>query len=120
MGFKVGRTFELSFEGTDLDGAEVKLRSASIGTNMELYAPETPVQRECEIIAEHIIAWNLEREDGAPITPNAEGVLSLEVAVKNLILQEWMKATRGVTAPLDRRSPSGEQSPAEPMSMETL
>jgi hypothetical protein len=118
MGFKVGRTFELAFEGTDLDGAKVTLRSASIGTNLELGT--CSVERECEILAEHLISWNLEEEDGKPLPATLEGVTLLEVAVKNLILREWLKATRGVTAPLDKRSPDGEQSPVEPMRMETL
>jgi hypothetical protein len=118
MGFKVGRVFELTFEGTDLDGAEIKIRSASIQINLEL--GECTVERECEIIAEHLVSWNLEDSDGTPITIDAAGILGLEVPVKNLLLKEWLKATRGISAPLDRRSNDTVSSPEEPITMDTL
>jgi len=118
MGFKIGRVFTLNFEGTDLDGAEIKIRSASVQTNLELGT--CTVERECEIIGEHLVSWNLEEENGAEIPADTEGVTQLEVAVKNLLIREWMKATRGISAPLDRRSKDIDSSPEEPITMETL
>jgi len=118
MGFKVGRIFDLKFEGTDLDGAEIKIRSASVQTNLEMGT--CSVERECEIIGEHLVSWNLEAEDGSSLLADVSGVLSLEVAAKNLLIREWMKATRGISAPLDRRSNDTESSPEVPITMETL
>lgn len=117
MGFEMRRTFVLEFAGTDLDGAEVKLRSASIATIQELR--ECDIPRECEILAEHLVSWDLEM-DGEPIPPTKDGVMSLEVPAKNLILVEWIKATRGITAPLDHRSSDGGKPGAEQIPMESL
>lgn len=113
-GFQIGRQFSLEFAGTDAEGAVVKMRSASIATIIELTEGEdlTAVE-EIEIMARHLIEWNLEDADGAPLPATAAGVLQLEVPFKSLILAEWMKATRGITAPFDRRSDDGGQSPQE-------
>jgi hypothetical protein len=103
MGFKVGRTFVLEFEGTDLDGAVVKMRSCSVQTILDLRDAED-ARGESDIFAQHLIDWNLEEEDGTPVEKSAAGFLSLEVPVRDLIFGEWQKATRGITAPLDHRS----------------
>lgn len=108
MGFKVGRTFTLEFHGTDLAGAVVKMRSASIGTIQKLRDPENDFASEAQIIVDHIIEWNLEDEDG-PIPVTVEGLKSLELPVRDLIYIEWQKATKGITAPLDHRSSDGEK-----------
>ena len=109
MGFKVGRTFTLEFYGTDLAGAIVKMRSCSIGTIQELKNPENGLDEELQIIADHIIEWNLEDENG-PIPATVEGLKQLEIPVRDLIYVEWQKATKGITAPLDHRSSDGEKS----------
>lgn len=121
MGFVIGRTFELDFEGTDLggaDGAKVTMRSASIG---EINAMgEMSLEDECAFIATKIVRWNLETEPGTPLEISAEGVLALEAPMRNLIFGEWMKATKGVTAPLDHRSTDGSRSLEASMPMESL
>jgi hypothetical protein len=130
MGFKVGRVFALDFKGTDMDGATVRLRSASIGTLQAMITAS--VEDEADIFARHLVSWDLEYDpdaypelasQGVPLT--ADGVLSLEEPLKNLLLREWWKATRGISAPLDHRSDDGQPSPdtdneAPSMNMETL
>lgn len=117
MGYEVGRTFVLDFEGTNLDGVEVSIRSCSIKVLLEL-EEATMVQRECEILSEHLVSWNL-TFNNEPVPATLEGVLSLENALKNAILKEWRKATIGITAPLGQRSSDGK--PLEDLStmMET-
>jgi hypothetical protein len=39
------------------------------------------------------------------------GVLSLEEPFKNLIINEWLQATRGISVPFDRRSSDGVKPP---------
>jgi hypothetical protein len=108
MGFQVGRTFSLEFEDTDADGAVVKIRSASIATIVELRT--CTLVREAEIVAEHVTEWNL--EDGEVSVPiSGAGVLSLEEPFKNLIINEWLQATRGISVPFDRRSSDGVKPP---------
>lgn len=115
MGFKVGRTLVLEFAGTDLDGAEIKFRSMSIGRLNEYLDADTSFEDEVTMVAEYLISWNLEDQDGAPLPANEEGLLALEEPAYKLIASEWIKATRGVTAPLDHRSIGGSSSP-EPVS----
>jgi hypothetical protein len=110
MGFQIGRSFSLEFEDTDADGAVVKVRSASVATIVELRT--CPLVREAEIVAEHVTEWNL--EDGeVPVPITADGVMSLEEPFKNLIINEWLKATRAISVPFDRRSSGGVKPPEE-------
>lgn len=109
MGFKVGRTFVLDFTGTELDGAEVTFRSCSIGDLQDLYAADGVAGPDGEAVkvARFLVKWNLEDQDGAPIPATAAGLLSLEAPAYRLVVGEWMKATKGITAPLDHRSNAG-------------
>lgn len=122
MGFKVGRTFELDFAGTDLHGAIIKMRSTSIGQLLDFVSPEVETRRQevevqLKVLADHVVSWNLEDDNGpVPITP--EGLRSLEEPVIELIGEEWMKATRGITAPLDHRSSGGAKPAEESIPME--
>jgi hypothetical protein len=120
MGFKIGRTFVLEFHGTDLEGAVVKMRSASTATVLDLQGDEINPRSEAEIFAKHIIEWNLDDEDDKPLPVSAESVLRLEVPVRNLIFGEWMKATRGITAPLDHRSMPTEMSSVDSIPMQEI
>jgi hypothetical protein len=107
MGFQVGRVFELDFADTDAAGAIVKVRSCSIGT---LRGIET-VDDEIREFADHVVEWNLEDSEGVPIPTTFDGMLMLEEPFKNLLIREWMKATRGISRPFDHRSDDGEPSP---------
>lgn len=127
MGFRVGRVFELDFgeEGeTGLAGAMVKIRSCSVEALEEFTTTDDEV-RGAEILAEHLIEWNLEDFEGKPVPMTAAGLRSLDPPAARLIVIEWLRAVRGVSAPFDRRSASGglppQEAPAEPfIQMEPL
>lgn len=113
MGFQIRRTFVLDFgeEGeTDLSGAVVKMRAASIATITE--TTTCTAEREREILAEHVVEWNLE-DDGVPLPVEAESFRKLDRPARDLIYIEWVRATNGVSAPFDRRSDGGGPSPTE-------
>lgn len=126
MGFKLGRTYVLQFEGTGLEGAEVKLRSPSIGTLDKLLDEGTDRNGQYQIMLDHLIEWNLETADGDALPGTVEAIVSqMEPAVALLILKHWIRAARGVAAPLEPTFVDGGQSPAEEstvpsMPMETL
>lgn len=112
MGFRVGRVFELDFgkEGeTGLAGATVKMRSCSLAV-LEEFKTATG-GREAEIVAEHIVEWDLEDQNGIPIPVTADGVRSLDPPAAYLIVVEWLRAVRGISAPFDKRSAGGGPSP---------
>lgn len=115
---EIGRTFELDFTGTEAAAATVRVRSASVATLKKVLDGNQEVEDDAKIFAEHLISWDL-TENGEPVPLTAEGVMRLEEPLMRLIVGEWIKATRGVTAPLDHRSSGGakpqeEQIPMEP------
>jgi hypothetical protein len=99
VGFRLNRTYVLEFEGA-LAGAEVKIRSTSVGVLLELRDASSE-KRVAELLASHLVEWNLENEIGDPIPLTVEGVLSLEGVVLGRIAREWYRAASGLTAPLD-------------------
>lgn len=125
MGFKLGRVYVLEFEGTDMEGAIVKVRSPTIATLDDLLLRERG-EEQWQIMLDHLVEWNLETEDGEPVPATVEGMKAhMEPGVPMIITREWYRAARGITAPLDRRSGDGQPSPEEEntepsMPMETL
>ena len=118
MATEMRRVFTLDFKGTAIPDAIVKVKSASIGTLLAMLdAPDATV--EMQALADHIVEWDLVN-DGVPIPLTLEGVRSLEEPAFKLIVSEWLKATRGISAPLDKRSASIKSLPEEPITMETL
>jgi len=111
MGFEISRQFTLDFTDTDWEGAIVTMRGAPISIVLEMSTCD--LQREAELLAQHLVSWNLEMNgEPVPLPATAEEVFArLEAPAKNLIIVEWMRASRGISAPLDRRSNGGESSP---------
>lgn len=119
MGFRLNRTYVLRFQGA-MEGAEVKIRSTPVAVVMEMMEP-VPHARLVELLVEYVQEWNFEDADGNPLPVETQAISrELEEPVLAAVLREWMRAARGVTAPLDVPSTSGEQSPAVELPMETL
>jgi hypothetical protein len=118
MGFRLNRTYVLQFEGV-LDGLEVKIKSTPIAVTLELQG-EVNYERLCELFAEYVTEWNYEDEEGKVVPLTSEGIhANLEHVVLQKIVQQWIRAARGVTAPLDPPSIDGTQSLEELIPMET-
>ena len=108
MGFKLGRIYVLKFEDSALEGAEVRLKSTSVGTRLELAVPVLGYDVLIERLVEHVIDWNLETPDGEPLPVTVEAVKEhMEQVVLDRIYREWMRAMTGVTTPLDGPSKDG-------------
>lgn len=112
MGFRLGRTYVLDFgQGTYLEGAEVRIRSTSIGVTFQL--EELRYSEAIPLLVEHLEGWNLEDSAGNSIPMTEEGIRQhVEKPVLVEILKQWYRAASGVSAPLDQPSVNGEQSPA--------
>ena len=116
MGFDVGRTYVLEFEGTAMYGAVIKLRGTSIGVMLKLN-DALDTEEWAALLCQHVIEWNLEL-DGEPIKPTVEDVLGkVERVHLQLIATEWRKAAGGITTPLPPPSTDGEMQdlPMEPI-----
>lgn len=108
MGFRLNRTYRLVFEGA-LEGLEVSIRSTSVGTTRQL-RDATP-DLLAEMLADHVIDWNYEDEDGKPLPIAPASFLALEEPVLAAIIREWYRAAAGITAPLEQPSTSGASFP---------
>lgn len=119
-GFEAPRTiYKLDFEGTDLDGLEVRMRAGKLG---ELLDPsniadfeideENPtaedikaIRAKFEMIADYLVSWNL-TENGVPVPATVEGVMRQEPDFVGQIFAAWQTAQVGVSGPLPRASNS--------------
>lgn len=99
MGFRINRTYVLEFE-EPLAGAEVRIRSTSIGTMLKLRNADT-VEEVAALLADHLEDWNFEDAEGNTLPTTLEGIHQLEAAVLVRIGREWYRAAAGVTAPLE-------------------
>ena len=125
MGVRLQRTYALRWDvGHHLAEVEIDIRSTSIATMHTLralrLADADDIATLAGMLAEHIVRWNLDGEDGQPLPVTADSLASLESAVLQSIGKQWYLAAAGITAPLDERSTSGESSPEESLPMETL
>lgn len=120
MGFRLNREYVLQFEGTALEGAEIRFRSTPVSTMIKLR--ETKDQKEiAELISEYLVCWNLEDHEGKAVEATPEAILAnIEHTVLIRIGVEWYRAAAGITAPLDPPSDDGSQSLEESIPMEPL
>ena len=108
-GFRIPeRTARITFEGTDYDGAEIKLRlSVSFAQFIALReaAQEEDQEGMARLFGENVlIDWNLEDNDGQSIPANAEGMMAIPLDLTNLIVQHWVEAVSAVPVPLEQPS----------------
>ena len=123
MGFRLDRSYRLKFEGTALEGAEVHLRNTSVATLL-IVSERNNYEHSAELaemLAAHVISWNLEDAAGEPVKLTADAILAaMESAVFDHIMTEWYRAARGITAPLEQPSSDGEPLAEESIPMVAL
>lgn len=126
MGFKVNRKgYRLTFaDGSALDGATIVMGSLTVDELLALgetaeaagaaVAAAGTSTSELEamqnlkvLIADKLISWDLEEEDGTPIPADMAGVGSLEVEWLMLLVAAWTGALSAVDPSLGKESPSG-------------
>lgn len=87
-------------------GLEVKVRAMSFG---DFYAYTGLERDQQEMLAEHLVSWNVEDEDGTPVPATLEGIRSREVDEIKAIKRAWTDAMTEVPEgdPLALSSTSG-------------
>lgn len=133
MGHKIIRTiFVLHFEdGSALDGATVKVRSVSMRKLLEIMRlAETlhslgdrateDVDALFTALAEQLVSWDLEEEEGTPIPCSVEGMYSLEFDLVLSIVFAWIEGVQSTPGPLGPSSKDGSRSEQPPIPMESL
>jgi hypothetical protein len=105
----------LRFDG-DLAGLVIRVRVMAVGALQELLTKLDELSNVesmpyiARSLADHLIGWNIDDEDGNPVPATYEGILSLAPAELGKIGHTWMKSLAGavpVDSPLEDSSPSG-------------
>ena len=112
----------------EFDGLKVRLQSVKVGQMrklMRLSATEDDndiemIDEMVSMITKYLVSWNLEDEDGNRIEPSAEAVDDLEFKMLSAIIDGWLDLMTGPGEDLGKGSPSGEQFPGQPATMEAL
>ena len=110
-GFRIPeRTALINFAGTDYDGAEITLLlSVSFAQFLALRESAQGEDQEgmARLFGENVLMeWNLEDDAGQPIPATGDGMLAIPLELTNLVVQHWVEAVAGVSAPLE--TPSGD------------
>lgn len=130
MGYVRQATLSLTFdEDTEFAGLKVRARRPSIRqvalwsmlgvekTSVE--EAKSELDQVVEMLADLLIEWNVEHEDGSPVPATIDGVWSQDAPFIGRILTEIMKARVEVPPPLAGSSPSGAPFPEVSIPMET-
>lgn len=128
MGYKrVPTIYTLTFEGTDLDGLVVRMKSIKFGKIRQIIRLMDDDSNDVEMmegitreLTEGIISWNLEEGDGTPIEVSAEAVDDLEFEEVMAVTNAWLAKMTGPGPELGKDSTSGEKFPGVPVTMEAL
>lgn len=122
MGFKVQRkTYKLIFKDPDYEGLEVTARELSAGELWEFIAAEKATtaggddamdgrRKTMQMLADALVSWNAETEEGEPIPTTIEGLLSQGLGFAGRVMDAWTDALVGIPAPLPQTSTAGEPS----------
>jgi len=117
------RTARITFEGTDYDGAEIRVRlSVSFAQFIALResAQGEDQERMARLFGETVLMdWNLEDPDGEPLLADGDGMLMIPLDLANLVVQHWVEEVAGVPAPLSETSGDIDTLAAASTAMET-
>lgn len=119
------KIYTLEFEGEEYDGLEVRIRGLNTGQTLDLDVAradgsEEAIRSILELMADRLIEWNVEDDDGQPVPPTFDGVRTLDLDFNWKIIDAWQNAVAGVPAPLDEPSTSTEPSLVASIPTETL
>jgi hypothetical protein len=126
VGFKRNpKIYRLKWEDGDYAGLEVNIRSLNMGQLLEAKSGKSASGKDglegtVELLADRILDWNLENEDGTPVPATLEAMKGEDDDLILDIINRWMEAVSGVQAPLDATSPSGEISQVASIPTEAL
>jgi len=124
MGYKrKPRQYKLKFQGDEYEGFECLMGSLSVDEFIEMtnlamrfqnsQAGNEDVGRMFEIVANQIISWNLEDDEGKPIIPDAPNLRAQDFDFVMTIQMSWMNAMASVPAPLLSGSDNGRTTPED-------
>ena len=117
------RTARITFEGTDYDGAEIRVRlSVSFAQFIALRESAQGEDQEgmARLFGETVLMdWNLEDAEGEPLLADGDGMMMIPLELASLVVQHWVEEVAGVPAPLSETSGDIDTLAAASTAMET-
>lgn len=127
MGYRKVPTIYTLTDVKGLEGAVIRLKSTKVGKLRRLLAALDSNAPLSEVIgpllttvADNLISWDLEDEDGTPIPTTVEGLEELELDDLFNLISSWTSVMTGPEEALGKDSPSGEPSQELSALMEAL
>src|SRR5215472_15455339 len=116
------RQYKLVFQDENMAGVEITVRSLTSGQLIDLQKAQEEGLHEqlTSMLAEKLVGWNVEDEDGTAIPPTLDGIRSMDIDFNNTVIKAWTNAVIGVKAPLPQPSNDGQPSVEASIPMETL
>ena len=123
---RASKEYRLQFEGDGFDGLEVTMGPLSTAEFLELSeiadqadASAKDARRMVELVASHLVSWNLEDDDG-PVPPTLASLLADDIDFVLAIVKAWTGATAGVSPPLPNSLNGGGKYPEASIPMAPL
>lgn len=105
MGFRPEpRRYKLTFDG-DLEGLEVRVKSLTVRKFAEM--GEATDAELLAMLADALVEWNLEAEDGTPVPATLEGIESQDSNLITRLISAWRTALTSVPPTSPLRSQNG-------------
>lgn len=105
------KVYKLDFSGTDYDGLEVTVRGLTTGEYLQIVQLTGTTEegdKETEgiikMFASHLVAWNLEDEDGMPVATSYEAVQANDFLMNMAIVNAWTSAIASVPEDTAKKS----------------
>lgn len=125
MGYVHSKTYKLTFEDPELEGLEVRARSASVAQFMELSELKGSETREAvgkmfDVFAAALVSWNLEDGNGVTLPMTVDSLYAQDFGFAMSLVTAWMGAVADIPGPLGEAVNSGVISLAPSLPMEPL
>lgn len=113
--------------GDKYEDLVVRMKSPSLGRLRKLMSTIGKEELDSELIdgiisliSNHLISWTLEDEEGVPLEPSVDEISDLDLPMLLDIANAWVGNVTNVDDDLGKGSPSGDQFPGQPVTMEAL
>lgn len=125
MGYRKVPTIYTIDDFEKYPGLEVRMKGLKLGKlkkfiTMDDDDLDSSVEEIVKLLAEGIVSWNLEDEDGQPVPTTPEAFDDQELEFLMDLFGAWSDRILGVSKELGKDSTSGVSSPAPPLMMEAL
>jgi hypothetical protein len=121
------KVYRLDFSGTEYDGLEVRVQGLTTGEYLELVSltgssgdSENETEQLLKLFATHLVAWNLQDEEGEPVSSDFAGIKANDLAMNMAIINAWTDAMVTVSAATEKKSLVGDPSLVASIPTESL